>query len=47
MRVDYGLLLSRLGPVGREVSGELTFQYFAAALSGRVAALVQQDEPGG
>ena len=30
-----------------EPSDELTFQYFAAALSGRVAALVQQDEPGG
>ena len=30
-----------------EPSDELTFQYFAAALRGRVAALVQQDEPGG
>ena len=28
-------------------SDELTFQYFAASLKGRVAALVRQDEPGG
>ena len=30
-----------------EPSDELTFQYFAALLKGRVAALVRQDEPGG
>ena len=30
-----------------EPSDELTFQYFAASLNGRVAALVRQDEPGG
>ena len=30
-----------------EPSDELTFQYFAASLKGRVAALVRQDESGG
>ena len=30
-----------------EPSDELTFQYFAAALKGRVAALVRQEEPNG